>query len=200
MNHFVKYFFFVNTFSTHRNIKWQNLNYLQFVRNKSILWLTKWSSDPSSRQPFYPTIFFNPSLTSGWEKLLWGLPEVSITNHRITRRKRKVRAKRIHGYIRPRFPFTTRTQDRSSSTCARPTRDIRFHRGSQSDIPRATIPRGRRGRQWRTVWRTRTDESPPIKRRILSFSFSPPVDRTNGGFARVYLTAVPAARVRLEPK
>jgi len=44
-----------------------------------------------------------------WKQFLWGSPELSITNHRITRRKRKLRADCIHGYIRSRFSFTTRS-------------------------------------------------------------------------------------------
>lgn len=95
----------------------------------------------------YLTITFDPSRPSGEKRAASEYyPEVSITNHSITRRKRKVRAARIHGYIRPQYfrsPLVAAVQV-LLHLCASDTR-IHFHCGSQSNIPRAVL----RGRQRR---------------------------------------------------
>jgi len=118
-----------------------------------------------------------------WKQFLWGSPELSITNHRITRRKRKLRADCIYGYIRSRFPFTTRTQDRSSSTCARPTRGIRFHCGNQLDIPRARrLPEGDADDSGEQCGARAQMRVYPILSFsfLFSLSFFSPEDRTSG--------------------
>lgn len=114
----------------------------------------------------YPTITFDPSRPSGEKRAASEYyPEVSITNHSITRRKRKVRAARIHGYIRPQFPFTT------CGCCTSPPPLVRVRHAyplplrksvehSARDSPRAT---------------TKNREITP-ERLTSPFSFTPPVD------------------------